>query len=430
MKGIYILINQILFVFMLSNFFMVHSLQLEPLAKLWNIDDEQIPEYLNIEKNLSTIDGILKSYLDNDNFGGTYINVIQRKVFINTLNETAAEQIKNRPEIRPYVNSLNFSIASNSTAKLNSGIKDILNLAKRYNPADCLGYTDAKVNNIVIATCVEDRNNTRNAAFLNATKIYYPIYIYYICIPEKNNNTISQNNMKFESRNGIVDYILAGDGLNIYERTTRNSTKCSVGFWAKNRLNPNFNFIATAGHCFRQNAFYYLLPWNSTNENFKYYVGEMIIYYQSPIDFGLISISSNSNVTPVANIRNTDSKKYAQLQIKDNIVVSSNGAHLCISGLRSHVKCGYVKALSGFASTVDEKEFIENLFVVSMYIIEGDSGGPIFSYNQDLIYASLNGILLGSFDYDINGDINNAIIQVQPIDFILNNTAIKVVTVT
>ncbi|RIB25625.1 hypothetical protein C2G38_2165446 [Gigaspora rosea] len=414
---------------MLSNFLIVHSLQIEPLAKLWNIDDEQIPEYLNIEKNLSTIDGILKPYLDNDNFGGSYIDVIQGKVLINTLNETRAEQIKNRSEIRPFVNSLNFSKAVNSTAKLNSGIKNILNLAKRYNPTNLLVYIDAKVNNIIIATCDENRNS-KNKAFLNATKIYYPIYIYYICIPKTNNGSIiSQNNMKLESRNDIVNYILAGDGIYIYDIVNKTSYSCSAGFWATDRSLPNNNFIATAGHCYIPSAFYYLLPWNATNatvRNVEYYIGKMLFHYLSPMDFGLIPVSGNFK--PIANIRNTDSKEYPQLRIKDHIVVSSNGAHLCISGFYSHVKCGYVKALSRF--TTSSGDYIETLFVVSMQSIKGDSGWPVFSYNQDLIHASLNGILLGGFNYDINGDINNAIIIVTPIDLILNNTTIDVVTVT
>ncbi|KAF0520804.1 hypothetical protein F8M41_016088 [Gigaspora margarita] len=212
------------------------------------------------------------------------------------------------------------------------------------------------------------------------------------------------------------------------ERFNITPNKCSAGFWAKSRFNP-INYIVTAGHCHREGASYYLLPWNSTDEHVKYYVGEMFENFLSPVDLDLIVIKGN--VTPIANIRNTDSKEYPQLRIKDHIAVSSNGAHLCISGLYSHVKCGYVKALSGIASTLDRKEYIEYLFVVGMSTKGGDSGGPVFSYNhQDRMYTSLNGILLGGFDYDINGDINNAIIQVTPIDFILDYVSIEIMTVT
>ncbi|RIB25128.1 hypothetical protein C2G38_2031336 [Gigaspora rosea] len=231
-------------------------------------------------------------------------------------------------------------MALNSTAVLNSGLDDMLELAQHYRPVECLIYIDVKINNIIIATCDEDRND--NAAFLNAAKIYYPIYMYYNCIRETNNNTISQNNMKLESRNDIVNYILAGDGLSV-ERFNITPNKCSAGFWAKSLFNP-INYIVTAGHCHREGASYYLLPWNSTHENDKYYVGKMFDYRLSPID----------------------------------------------------------------------------------------SGGPVFSYNhQDRMHTSINGILLGGFDYDINGDINNAIIQVTPIDFIFDNyPGIEMVTVT
>ncbi|KAF0555238.1 hypothetical protein F8M41_017626 [Gigaspora margarita] len=145
------------------------------------------------------------------------------------------------------------------------------------------------------------------------------------------------------------------------------------------------------------------------------------------MDFGLIYIS-NKNVTPVPCIRNTDSIQYKELLIEDHIVVSSIGAHLCISAIYSHVKCGYVKALSGFTEAMDGDGWFENIFIVSMYVLRGNSGGPIFSYKQDLIHTSLNGILSAGYDYDINGDINNAIIEVMPIDFIISQTGINVVT--
>ncbi|RIB13665.1 hypothetical protein C2G38_2197227 [Gigaspora rosea] len=122
MKDTYILISVLFFIFTLSNYLTVHC-QVEPketLAKLWNIENDEIPQYLSIEKNLSMADGILKPLLDDDNFGGTYIDAIQNKIFVNTLNFTKAEQIKNLTEIRQYINLLNFTRTSNSTAKLNS----------------------------------------------------------------------------------------------------------------------------------------------------------------------------------------------------------------------------------------------------------------------------------------------------------------------
>ncbi|KAF0341595.1 hypothetical protein F8M41_016257 [Gigaspora margarita] len=145
------------------------------------------------------------------------------------------------------------------------------------------------------------------------------------------------------------------------------------------------------------------------------------------MDFGLVFIN-NKNVTPVPSIRNTDSIQYRELPIEDHIVVSSNGAHLCISAFQSHVNCGYVKALSGFTDAINGDGLFENIFIVGVNSLGGDSGAPVFSYKQDLLHTSLNGIVSSGYDFDINGDINNAITEVMPIDFIIRVTGIKVVT--
>ncbi|RIB24466.1 hypothetical protein C2G38_2069868 [Gigaspora rosea] len=113
--------------------------------------------------------------------------------------------------------------------------------------------------------------------------------------------------------------------------------------------------------------------------------------YLDKIDFGLIPIVGD--VKPEPSIRNTDSGKNRELIINDDIAVSHYGVHLCVSGYYSHVKCGYVRSLSGFASR--DKLFYENLFIVGLDIIKGDSGSPAFSYKQNLMRVSLNGIIQG-----------------------------------
>ncbi|RIB15461.1 hypothetical protein C2G38_2192311 [Gigaspora rosea] len=215
----------LIFIFTLSNYLTVHSQDepKEPLAKLWNIENDEIPKYLSIEKNLSIVDEILKPLLDDDNFGGTYINVIQNMIFINTLNFTKAEEIKNNTEIRQYINLLNFTIANNSTAKLSSRFQDIDNLAKSYIPKYCIGYINSEINNIIIASCNETRNEINNTAFINAIndRMYNPIFTYYNCF----NESSSRKSGDIVKRN-IVNRILAGDGLDTDQGT------CSAGFWA------------------------------------------------------------------------------------------------------------------------------------------------------------------------------------------------------
>ncbi|KAF0554306.1 hypothetical protein F8M41_019387 [Gigaspora margarita] len=143
-------------------------------------------------------------------------------------------------------------------------------------------------------------------------------------------------------------------------------------------------------------------------------------YFKEPIDFGLINIE-NSDVQPVPSVRNTDSARYKELFIKDIIPVSSNGAHLCLSGIESHVKCGYVAALNGFTS--NGRYFRENIFVVNLRSMSGDSGWSIFSY-KNLMLVSLNGILTGAVR-----NFNDGIIGVITISSILKEVKnLEVVT--
>ncbi|KAF0527753.1 hypothetical protein F8M41_013482 [Gigaspora margarita] len=73
-------------------------------------------------------------------------------------------------------------------------------------------------------------------------------------------------------------------------------------------------------------------------------IGQMNSAHLDKIDFGLIPIVGDVKLEP--SIRNTDSEKYLELFIDDDIAVSHNGVHLCGSGYFSHVKCGYVKSLN------------------------------------------------------------------------------------
>ncbi|KAF0475953.1 S1 family peptidase [Gigaspora margarita] len=212
--------------------------------------------------------------------------------------------------------------------------------------------------------------------------------------------------MKFKKRNDIVIRALAGDGIDCDNGTHKQF--CSVGFLAKD--DENFNYIGTAGHCdFGESAFYNLYPWNSTTPIF---LGQLVMNNLEPLDFSLIKIL-NKDITPIPNIRNTNSGQYRELIIEDDIAVSSNGAHLCLSGLFSHVKCGYVEALNGFISNGN---FVRvNILAVSMSGISGDSGGSIFSYKQDLIHVSLNGVLSGGWYDRINGGGVSASIKISSI---------------
>ncbi|RIB30787.1 hypothetical protein C2G38_2308393 [Gigaspora rosea] len=341
MRKFYIL-SIILFIFTLPKYLIVHSQEgsKEPLAKLWNIDNEDIPKYLD------------------------------------------------------------FIAAANSTAKLNYKFEEITKLAKSFKlNTTSVGYIDARINDIVINTCNQTRFEENNVNFMNAIKIHNPMIFYYDCKDSTDDNFSTPNNMEFGKRNNIVKKILAGDGL--YKIGTRNGT-CTAGFVATTK--ENIICIATAGHCYLNDAEYYLRPWNS--EPTTYLIGKMNFAYLDKIDFGLIPIVGD--VKPEPSIRNTDSEKYRELLIDDDIAVSHYGVHLCVSGYYSHVKCGYVISLNGFASF--QKHFQENLFIVNLAVINGDSGSPLFSYKQDLMRVSLSGILLGGANTDeVYGNIATVI---------------------
>ncbi|RIB13666.1 hypothetical protein C2G38_2040777 [Gigaspora rosea] len=272
-------------------------------------------------------------------------------------------------------------------------------------PKECTGYINSKTNNIIIASCNESRNEPNNIAFINVIndRMYYPIFIYKNCHEPSDNVTPSLNSRQ------VVTRILAGDGI-IFGNA---ADKCSVGFWA--RIPPNENFIATAGHCYEHGSFYFLFPWNSTHYVPHVLIGEMQYYLEELIDFGLISIYNNKDLQPVPSIRNTDSEQYKELFIDDVILVSSNGAHLCFSGLESHVGCGYVAALNGF--NTDGDYFTENLFIIELASRFGDSGGPVFSY-KNLSHVSLNGIVSSCVD-DFY-DKSTGILGITTISSILN----------
>ncbi|KAF0486235.1 S1 family peptidase [Gigaspora margarita] len=401
---------------MLSNYSIVHSQEgsKEPLARLWNIDDDEIHEYLNIERKLIMVDGILRPLLDNDNFSGTRIDVIHNKIFINTLNFARADEIKNLTQINQYIDLLEFEEAFYSTTKLKSNLGGILKLADVYNAA-AIGYIDVEFNNIVITSCLGDIY--RNNGFLTAIKIYKPdpLLSFYDCGAGISNTSSNDMEPKVVAKQ-VVKEILAGDG--IYSPSEINGsigfTGCSAGFWARNQA--NINYIATSGHCFVDSDLFYLRSQMDPSD----LIGQMIYHLQSP-DFGLIYLDLE-NVRPIPCIRNRNSRQFPELIINDQIAVSSIGGHLCHSGLTTNVECGYVKSLNRDGFFRNPTYFSDDILIADAWSRGGDSGGPVFYY-KDLMNVSLNGILATGISDQISG-----IFVAVPLSSILNTIDINVVT--
>ncbi|RIB15523.1 hypothetical protein C2G38_1573177 [Gigaspora rosea] len=101
-----------------------------------------------------------------------------------------------------------------------------------------------------------------------------------------------------------------------------------------------------------------------------------------PIDVGVIFIGSDK-YKPSMLIRNTDTTQNKELVTYDVSVSSSYGTHLCKSGRTTHVTCGYLKGLNGFY-TNNKNQLFSQLTFTNIFGEKGDSGGPGFSYKQDL----------------------------------------------
>ncbi|KAF0558630.1 Venom serine protease KN13 [Gigaspora margarita] len=185
--------------------------------------------------------------------------------------------------------------------------------------------------------------------------------------------------------------ILGGEGI----YNLNGSMICSAGFGAKNKDREEY-FIITSGHCAKTilNATFNLYNWNEKTIGST--IGYMLRYQTDPIDIGAILISSDQ-YKPSMLIRNTDTIQNKVLIIYDVSVSSSYGTHLCKSGVITKVTCGYVKGLNGFF-TDRKKQFKGQLIFTTIFASNGDSGGPGFSYKQDLRSVSLNSITVGGFN--------------------------------
>ncbi|KAF0514966.1 hypothetical protein F8M41_017480 [Gigaspora margarita] len=136
----------------------IYTLQNHPLAKLWRINDTEVPEWLNAEKHLIMIYGNLRPILAQINFissfGGPYINIFENC---------------------PYKESLHFENVTNSMVQLKFYFQEITLLANNFDVRGALVYIDIGLNNIVIYFFESDIDNTK---FINAVEPFNPEIIY------------------------------------------------------------------------------------------------------------------------------------------------------------------------------------------------------------------------------------------------------------
>ncbi|KAF0380803.1 hypothetical protein F8M41_012139 [Gigaspora margarita] len=256
-----------------------------------------------------------------------------------------------------------------------------------------------------------DEDKIKNRKFINAITPYGPK----IEIIQKNKVISSQPEIDMsEDDPTIKNMLLCGDGL--FNKFTKK--RCSVGFFARAK---NKTYVVTDEHCRdrtkREPSKFLQLAWNSTSA--AAVVGSMLTFVGKPYDFGLIDTSNKSlTLKLLPSVRNTDSKKFRELNIENAILVSTHGAHLCKSGYTTHVTCGLIRAFSAIYMARSRVYFID-FILTNMLSIHGDSGGTTFRYS-DLNSVILNGILYGG--------LGNFATLISPIDKILEYTGVEPIT--
>ncbi|KAF0561871.1 S1 family peptidase [Gigaspora margarita] len=367
----------------------------QTIAILWGINDTEVPTLLELEKNLTTIDDILRPILEEDefisSFGGTYIDTIEDETYlvVNTVNNSKVDELLKLPQISPYENFLYFLKANKSMSQIKYNFDKIAAITQSLKPRDVLVYIDMKINDVVVFI-FNTGTIFNNTEYINAVDPFNPSIIYESTPSAPQNILRPQHDARF-----LNIIILGGDGLYIKNNNNNSDNRlCSAGFWTSDRNNPPKKYIITAGHCvenFSNNASYFLQPWNST-KLYVSYIGSSVYNPINFYDIGIVDVE-NEDFSPRFAIRNTDDQ-YKELIIVDGVPVFSHGVHICKSGRTSHFTCGYVLGLNGIYSTEDR--FALEIIVTSANVEGGDSGGPVLSFvsPQDLFLVVVHGIVI------------------------------------
>ncbi|KAF0516433.1 protease [Gigaspora margarita] len=306
-----------------------------------------------------------------------------------------------------------------SIATLKSSFNEIKNLAYQIRPQDLSLFIDIRNNQIEVRYRNKRGNNVE---FFAAIGKFNPIFVKANssstnCAPTSAPARNKRQSQILKRRN-INSLLLCGDGI----FNVDSNRGCSLGFYASDKSDENLNFIVTAGHCFdwtieNNPQLFYSRPWN---ENTGKRIGLMPKNPSNIYDYGLINITDNKGIiTP--SIRNTD-HQYSELIIEGGRVLSSIGVHICKSGRTSHVNCAYVIGFGGIH--VDTRSNILEDFIVAdnsgIFDCKGDSGGPTYSYLEDLQKVTLNGIISGSID---------TLSHIVPLDIILKEAGLDLIKV-
>ncbi|CAG8741651.1 20572_t:CDS:1, partial [Gigaspora margarita] len=302
---------------------------------------------------------------------------------------------------------------NNSLSKLNEIFNQVNTLVKNFNVVNVIIGNQHKVNNIVIHLDQPELYQ----AFINSIKKLNPTPIIdgpNEAIKENSSSTLKSrennspileshenNSPTLESRE-IHLRILSGYAIGATNEQSR--FKCTAGFWVRQQ---GLAYLATSGHC-ALNAtdphgsikFYFIVPGTDKTKFF----GNMTRSELEPVDRGFILPYDEYSVYPF--IFAHELQMFAITDFTRTLVNFAEGAVVCKSGAATGYSCG--KVLSVRANTVlfhvgYGRFDYEGLIEVSMRGTYGDSGAPVFSYNNplDLSQTGVNlfGMIVGATRY-------------------------------
>ncbi|CAG8557346.1 32033_t:CDS:2 [Gigaspora margarita] len=307
------------------------------MIMLWNVSNEEVPKLLDLEKNLISIDSKLQPLLNGLYFGGTYLDIKVGKINVNTVDQSKVDEIRNK--MKNYQDYLNFIAVNNTLSQLNSTFNQTFILAQQLNITNCIISIEPKFNNVVIYLSM---NGKKNKEFIENVETFNPSPIIKLLPNEKKNEEIPFNSSTLVEKRNIYLRLDGGSKIVSVDQDNRRILACSAGFWM---IKNNGDFIVTAGHC---------------PENFP-----SLFYVYSFQDDHLIG-PMNSRVIRPYDMGSSE--------------ITSCGIHICKAGQRTGITCGFVSAFNSI-NIVDGRPMMRTIAApINNY--PGDSGGPIFRYND------------------------------------------------
>ncbi|KAF0550443.1 secreted serine protease [Gigaspora margarita] len=154
--------------------------------------------------------------------------------------------------------------------------------------------------------------------------------------------------------------VLGGDAI------TELQYQSSAGFWVRSGKRE---YLLTVGHAANSNhlEFYYLPPEGELDFTL---IGQMVIRQTSGVDMGYIMKNNNTE-----------------------------GVIVCKSGFSTHVTCGKIAGIRDSISRQSDGLVLYDVVISDMECREGDSGGPVYQYLEELLpTVLLVGMVFGGGD--------------------------------